>query len=176
MNGAFLFGKLPSHGDFVARGLSADERDSLDQWLSTELAEARAALADSFEDRFDSAPPWRFAWDGEEWTAGACASSVDSVGRRFPLLVARTGLGTMSVEPAAEACEQAIYDAFEQGWTADELAAAVAALEPTADSEGMPVAGWWTLGSEEFEPHTLAGIRPAGLIAAMLGKPTRAAA
>ena len=69
MSGAFLFGKMPSHGDFVARGLAAEERDSLDAWLSAELADARAALGERFEERFDSAPPWRFAWPADGWTA-----------------------------------------------------------------------------------------------------------
>lgn len=175
MTGAFLFGKLPSHGDFVARGLEVGERESLDQWLAGELADARAALGEEFEERFDSAPPWRFAWTGEEWTAGALASSVDSVGRRFPLLVGRRGLAAGSVEAAAEVCEQAIYDAFEAGWDADRLVGALGAAEPQS-SEGGRVEGWWTLGGEDFPPANVAGARPAGLMQAVLGRPARAAA
>ncbi len=170
-----MFGKMPAHGDFIARGLAADERDALDLYLSGELAAARETLGDGFEERFDSAPPWRFAWRGETWTAGALASSVDSVGRRFPLLVGRTELEPQAVASAAEACEQAIYDAFEQSLTADELAAAVDALE-TEDSEGPPSEGWWTLGGEGFDEMSVAGARPAGLLTTMLASSARAAA
>ena len=168
---AFVFGKMPAHGDFIARGLAADERDALDRWLAGEMAAAREALGEAFEERYDSAPPWRFAWHE---SAGAMASSVDSVGRRFPLLVGRTEVAADTAGGIAEACEQAIYDAFENQWTADDLAAAVAALEPgTAD----PVTeGWWTLGGEDFEPASIPGDRPSGLMSAMLGDPRKAAA
>ena len=170
----FLFGKMPSHGDFVARGLAAEERDRLDQWLSAEAADARAALGEQYEERFDSAPPWRFAWDEENWTAGAMASSVDSVGRRFPLMVARRGLEQTQVEAAAEACEQAIYDAFEQAWTADELAGALDGAVESGDEAREE--GWWTLGGEAFEPASLPGRHPGGLMRAILGKPAGATA
>ena len=170
-----MFGKMPAHGDFIARGLAAEERDTLDLYLSGELAAARDALGDSFEDRFDSAPPWRFAWAGDTWTAGALASSVDSVGRRFPLLVGRTEVEPGAVASTTEACEQAIYDAFEQSWTADELEAAVDALE-TLEQEERSSEGWWTLGGEGFDETQLPGARPAGLLTAMLGNATRAAA
>ena len=172
---AFLFGKMPAHGDFIARGLAAEERDALDLYLSAELAAARETLGDSFEERFDSAPPWRFAWAGETWTAGAVASSVDSVGRRFPLLVGRTEVEPGAVAAMAEACEQAIYDAFDQSWTADDLAAAVDALE-SAESDGRPAESWWTFGGEGFDESSLSGARPAGLLTAMLGNGARAAA
>ena len=43
-----LFGKLPAHGDFVARGIDAAGRAELDDWLSASLADARAALGEAF--------------------------------------------------------------------------------------------------------------------------------
>lgn len=170
-----MFGKMPAHGDFIARGLAAEERDALDLYLSAELAAARDTLGDAFEERFDSAPPWRFAWVGETWTAGALASSVDSVGRRFPLVVGRTELEATSVAPAAEACEQAIYDAFEQSWSADELVAVVEALALLASNESAEE-GWSTIGGERFDEAFLPGARPSGLLTAMLGSNGGAAA
>ena len=167
----FVFGKMPAHGDFIARGLAAEERDALDNWLAGEMAAARDALGEAFEERYDSAPPWRFAC-GE--TAGAMASSVDSVGRRFPLLVGRTEAAADTAAGIAEACEQAIYDAFENAWTADDLAAAVSGLKPgTAEPAAE---GWWTLGGEDFEPASVPGDRPDGLMIAILGDPRRQAA
>jgi type VI secretion system ImpM family protein len=169
MSGAFLFGKLPAHGDFVTRAMAPDDRDALDLYLAASLAEARAALGDAFDDIYEQAPPWRFAWThGGVWTAGAMALSEDGVGRRYPILVARDGLGPENIEGAADAIENLLYDSLLQGWDADHLhgAAAVAPIEQLGRWEGGE--GWWTLGAERFNEAYLLGARPAGLMTAML--------
>lgn len=176
MSDVLLFGKMPSHGDFVSRGVDGCLRSALDEWLSSEMAAARTAFGDDFEDRFDSAPPWRFAWQDEGWTAGAIASSIDSAGRRFPLLVGRRSLAPDLVGATAEACEQAIYDAFGNGWSADELADAAAAGAPAIDDAEAPREGWWTLGGEEFPARSLPGRTPLGLLTTALDRPTKEAA
>lgn len=167
-----LFGKLPAHGDFVSRGIGGAERDGLDDWLSTELARARDVLRDSFEENFDMAPPWRFAWrenEGESWTAGAMAPSMDSVGRRFPIMVARRAIDQESAAGAAEACEDAIYEALSGGWDADRLVEGVAAIAPQPGEEAVERDGWWTLGSGDLFAETRLGAkRPTGLILKML--------
>jgi len=157
---ARLFGKLPAHGDFIARGLGAVEREALDAWLSAEMLAAREALGVDFEDRYDRAPPWRFAGsDG----AGVLVASVDGVGRRFPLYLALAGAG----ENVAEQIEDLVYQAFGQGWDADRLAAEVGSLDPAAES-GTSAPRWWTLGGEGFMPASCEGDRPEGLLARML--------
>ena len=176
MSTALLFGKMPSHGDFVARGLDGPERDSLDHWLSAEMADARNAFGEEFEERYDSAPPWHFAWNGESWTAGALVNSIDSAGRRFPLLVAHRGVEAEEARPVAQACEDAIYDAFAAGWSADELAGAIASRVPAGAAADPAVEGWWTLGGEAFPMASRPGRHPAGLIRTMLEGMQRAAA
>lgn len=174
-----LFGKMPSHGDFVTRGFDGQERDSLDQWLSAEMADARTTFADEFEERFDAAPPWRFTWRDDRWTAGALVNSVDSAGRRFPLLVARRGVEAAEIGATAEACENAIYDAFTSGWSADDLTDALLSSSPAAsdaNGESHEEEGWWTLGGEAFPPASRPGRQPAGLIRTMLEGMERAAA
>lgn len=168
MSSSLLFGKMPSHGDFVSRGFDPEEREALDRWLSAEIADARSAFGAEFEQRFDLAPPWRFVWTGDRWTAGAMASSVDSAGRRFPLLVGRRGIAAADVSAAAEACENAIYGAFGNGWSADQLTDALAAdAVPDAESEEA-AEGWWTVGGEAFPPASKPGRHPTGLIRTML--------
>jgi type VI secretion system protein ImpM len=167
---------MPSHGDFVARGLEVQEREGLDSWLSAEIADARSAFGGEFEERFDTAPPWRFAWEGERWTAGAMVNSVDSAGRRFPLLVALRAVVAADVGAATEACENAIYDAFEHRWSADELADALASADESGCEAGDCVEGWWTLGGERFPEASLPGRKPPGLVRTMLGGMERAAA
>jgi len=40
--GAWLFGKIPAHGDFISRGIDHATHVLLDDWLSTEVAAGRA--------------------------------------------------------------------------------------------------------------------------------------
>jgi len=84
-----LFGKLPSHGDFLRRRASDAFVDAWDAWLRDCLAASREALAERWLDIYLTSPVWRFAL-----AAGACGPvpvlglmvpSVDRVGRYFPL-------------------------------------------------------------------------------------------
>jgi type VI secretion system protein ImpM len=165
-----LWGKLPAHGDFVARGLAAGERDLLDDWLSASLADARAGLGERFETVYDQAPPWRFAWrDGDGgWQAGAMAPSMDAVGRRYPLLVWRRGLGDTDVGGAAEAVEALLYDALAGGWDADRLTAEAGMRDFDADSAWTYGEHWWTLGGEAFDEASAEGARPPRLMRTVL--------
>lgn len=160
-----MFGKLPAHGDFIARGLSGAGRDAIDAWLAESLAAARAALGDDFESVYDRAPPWRC---GAADMAGALAPSVDAVGRRYPIFVSLAGVAPERVASAAEACEALLFDALSDGWTADQLAAAVDAIEPEVGPAWDGPARWWTEGGEGFPPAILAGDRPVGLMRRVL--------
>jgi type VI secretion system protein ImpM len=163
---AWLFGKLPAHGDFVARGLVPAERQVLDDWLSAEMTAVREALAESFTYRYDAAPPWCFvAEEVSGWRGGAVAPSVDSAGRRFPVLLSGSGANPAAAAGVAEGCEELIYRAFAERWDADRTYAALCTLQPPARADRC---GWWTLGNAEFAPAELSGVRPSGLLAAML--------
>lgn len=157
---AWLFGKLPTHGDFIARGLAPDLRERIDGWLSDEMARARSDHGEVFEDRYDAAPPWRFV-DGAE--GGVICASIDSAGRRFPILAGLTGTGAEQAAAAAAASETAIFRTFEEGGNADALAALLAesVLE---DGEPPLQTGWWVDGGDHFMP----GRWPDGLISRML--------
>jgi type VI secretion system protein ImpM len=89
---AGFFGKLPSRGDFVSRNLPPGFVRAWDAWASASLAEGRRSLGESFLHRYLLAPVWRFALSpgiagGNGWI-GVLATSVDSVGRCFPLAIA----------------------------------------------------------------------------------------
>jgi len=84
-----LFGKLPSHGDFLRRRASDAFVDTWDGWLRECLSESRASLGERWLDVYLTSPAWRFVC-----AAGACGPapviglmvpSVDRVGRYFPL-------------------------------------------------------------------------------------------
>jgi type VI secretion system ImpM family protein len=170
---ARIFGKLPAHGDFIARGMTMEERDAIDRWLAQSLAEAQAALGEGFAERYDRAPPWRCIIPdsaGEAWEAGALAPSIDSAGRRFPIYLGVVGIAPENAEDASAACEALLYDAFEGGWDVDALADAAAATVPVSGPDHAGGARWWTLGGEDFAPASLTGDRPAGLMHEVLRK------
>jgi type VI secretion system protein ImpM len=172
--GAWLFGKMPTHGDFVSRGLDQRERDRLDAWLSSGMAAARERLADRFEPCFDAAPSWCFASpdpDGS-WSGGALCPSIDAAGRRFPLVVARRAPSSLEAEDSARLCAEVLCDAFEHAYDADALWRAVgeiaAAAGPEATTPGAASAQWWVEDEHGARVETRQGAWPDGLLATML--------
>jgi type VI secretion system ImpM family protein len=84
-----LFGKLPSHGDFLRRRASDAFVDAWDAWLRECLAESRTALGERWLDVYLTSPAWRFVCAagtcGPAAVIGLMVPSVDRVGRYFPL-------------------------------------------------------------------------------------------
>jgi len=84
-----LFGKLPSHGDFLRRRASDSFVDAWDGWLRECVAASREALGDRWLDLYLTSPAWRFACAanacGSDPVLGLMVPSVDRVGRYFPL-------------------------------------------------------------------------------------------
>ena len=172
-----LFGKLPSHGDFISRGLDLTGCDAWDRWASEGLQAAHEALGERFDDAHDRAPPWRFVDGpgrfGRDWRAGALAPSIDAAGRRFMIMLAADGLSSDQAggggEAIAEQMEGLIYQAFESGWDADEAIAAAHAPVTMIAAGPPPRPRWWTLGGFDHQPATLAGGLDR-LFAQMLGE------
>ena len=167
---ALLFGKLPAHGDFVARGLSAAEQADWDARLSAAMQAARDAFGDAFEDRFAAAPPWRCVLaDGDGWLAGALAPSIDRAGRIFPILLARRSADRAAAPGLAATCEELLFAALPGGWSADELLRQAEAADPAA-AVGEGPDGWWLDGAELLPdpPAPLPGPFPPDLISRMI--------
>jgi type VI secretion system protein ImpM len=86
-----LYGKLPSHGDFLRRRAPDAFIDVWDPWLQQCLAASRAALGDRWLDLYLTSPAWRFFCGagvcGPSPVMGLMVPSVDRVGRYFPLTI-----------------------------------------------------------------------------------------
>ena len=86
------FGKIPSHGDFVARNLPRPTSDALDAWTREAVRESQRVLGRDWLDAFLVAPVWRGVAArglfGPQALALAMMPSVDRVGRYFPLTLA----------------------------------------------------------------------------------------
>lgn len=162
MADAFLFGKLPSHGDFVSRGLGEAQVRAFDGWLSASL-DAAAALP-GFDGLYALAPAWRFmaAFDGTPH-CGIVALSVDSVGRRFPVVVGARGVSDALIE----ACQTALYTAFSEGSNADALHAALASAPEAAPIEA-DADRWYLEDGDGAVVEALSGAYPPDLISRMI--------
>jgi len=89
---AGFFGKVTSHGDFVARRLTPAFQGPWDVWLQAGLKLSKATLGTSWLATYLNSPIWRFALApgvcGDAGMAGLLMPSVDRVGRHFPLTLA----------------------------------------------------------------------------------------
>ncbi|MEM9754810.1 MAG: TagF domain-containing protein [Pseudomonadota bacterium] len=108
-----FFGKIPTTGDFVQRGLPPGIRRQFDPWLSTHLALRK--------DGWPEGGMRGLVWLGDVPTLFCAVPSQDSAHRRFPLTAVTDGSG-VSFETAEAWC-----DHFAPGLSA--VAAGDAALE-----------------------------------------------
>lgn len=168
-DGAWLFGKIPAHGDFISRGIAHDMHEALDDWLSTELARARSRFGD-FDMRYQTAAPWHFVdCDAHgAWSGGALCPSVDKVGRRFPILVAAPAADGASAEMVAQAALELIFGTLGEGWDADQLRERLSEIPSTASGEQAVPHSVWAIEAEDGTRIEMAGRFPEGLIERML--------
>jgi type VI secretion system protein ImpM len=85
-----LFGKLPAKRDFIAIFAPRALLDVWEPWMQSGISASRETMRDGWRDAFLTAPIWRF-WLGAEicgiTVTGAFMSSLDGVGRYYPLTV-----------------------------------------------------------------------------------------
>jgi type VI secretion system protein ImpM len=85
-----LFGKLAAKRDFIAVFAPADFLKVWEPWMQSGISTSRQILGETWRQAFLAAPIWRF-WLGEEicgaTVMGAFMSSVDGMGRYYPLTV-----------------------------------------------------------------------------------------
>jgi type VI secretion system protein ImpM len=181
-----LYGKLPAHGDFVARGWDAPQVAALDAWLTGGLAAIRVGTDDDgFAATLTAAPLWRGYIPpgacGEAALHVALAPSIDSAGRYFFIAGGVAGeaapvWAVASQSPGfADAVEAATYDALGGALDADAYAAAIAAAAPAPDSRSAFLAGvslpgasaWWVADPAEGAP---VGVTSATVDAALLAR------
>lgn len=148
-----IYGKLPTYGDFVRRGLPPSFVQPWDDWLQAGVDAAREALGADFDALWTAAPPWRFYLPagvcGPEAVVGVLLTSRDAVGRPFPLTLAAPVADDQPLPDDAwyAALEQAGRAGRDQGHTVDALLSMLpgtATVVRTASVLDLPRAGWWT--------------------------------
>ncbi|MGP3698906.1 TagF domain-containing protein [Rhodobacter sp. NSM] len=131
---AGLFGKLPTTGDFVARGLPEPFRAAWDGWVTRHLVgRLGTGLPGGLRFRLTS---------GGRAAAGVILSSHDAVGRRFPLSLVLTA-GALPAPPALDPWCDAAVEAAAGHEEADGLWIALDAIPPPEGSaESAPMLLW----------------------------------
>ncbi len=163
----WIFGKLPSHGDFVSRGLDFGLRDALDHWLAEETRLAQDRFGEELEARWFAAPAWCFVDRDADglWSGGALCASIDSAGRKYPAVMAVPVETHGDAGLAAGGCLEVLYAALAGRWDVDRLHAAP--IVPTRlgwDSDSAA----WALLAEDGTSLVEAGRFPSGIVPRML--------
>ena len=135
MTGFGAFGKIPSLGDFLRLNLPAGFVQAWDSWLQESMLQAKQILGDAWNEAYMSAPIWRFTLPagiaGDGAVSGIVMSSVDRVGRQYPLTLAISHEGGASAlthfanRTVFEQLEDAALAALEDDSTRDDLTAAL---------------------------------------------------
>ena len=129
---------MPALGDFFRLDLPRSFVEPWDAMLQNALVSARQSLGERWTSAYMSAPIWRFSLGpnqaGPNAISGVVMSSVDRVGRQFPLTLAVAHDGNaVIVDHFAnvalfEALEQLALDALDDGMTKDKLEARLSDL------------------------------------------------
>ncbi|MET0859319.1 MAG: type VI secretion system-associated protein TagF [Telluria sp.] len=142
---AGFFGKVSSHGDFVARRLPPSFQEPWDAWLQAGVQASRQALGPRWLMTYLSSPLWRFALApgvcGASAWAGVLMPSVDRVGRHFPLTLAAAGAAPLDQLAQHGAwygqLEELALSTLGEGFSLEAFDAALGALAPLPPSSGM---------------------------------------
>jgi type VI secretion system protein ImpM len=130
-----LYGKVPAKRDFIAIGAPREFLNAWEPWLQGAISASRAALGDKWQPAFLTAPIWRF-WLGADVCGrsaiGAFMSSLDGVGRYFPLTLFACADDNAAIPPPELAPQDDWFDAAE--------AFLMATLDHDASFEAMTAA------------------------------------
>ncbi|WP_341675245.1 type VI secretion system-associated protein TagF [Niveibacterium sp. SC-1] len=126
------YGKLPALGDFARRRLADDFVAAWDDWLQRSMLSSQQSLGPDWLERYLTAHVWRFLLMpgviGESAHAGVLMSSVDRVGRYFPL--------TLCSALGAPQSDHASFERIDR-WCDMLEVAARASLEPDSQVESF---------------------------------------
>ena len=85
------YGKVPTHGDFVSRGLPTTFIGPWDIWLQEAIHTSRQQLGDNWLEYYLTSPLYRFVLSpgicGDSAWMGMLMPSVDRVGRYYPMTI-----------------------------------------------------------------------------------------
>ncbi len=151
-----VYGKLPAKRDFIAIGAPRDFLKAWEPWLQGGVSASRTRLGEKWQSAFLTAPIWRF-WLGADicgtTVMGAFMSSLDGVGRYFPLTLFACADDGAAIPPPElgsqnewfDVVEEFLISTLDQSSSFEATTAALAGIKPPfqefsiASSEDMMV-------------------------------------
>jgi type VI secretion system protein ImpM len=111
-----LYGKLPAKRDFISMGAPRDFLNAWEPWLQGGVAASRNKLGRTWQAAFLTAPIWRF-WLGADICGtsviGAFMSSLDGIGRYFPLTLFACADANAAIPPPEFGSQDDWFDTVE---------------------------------------------------------------
>jgi type VI secretion system protein ImpM len=136
-----LYGKVPAKRDFIAIGAPREFLNAWEPWLQAAISASRTTLGEQWQPAFLTAPIWRF-WLGADICGrsaiGAFMSSLDGVGRYFPLTLFACADDGSAIPPPEYGAQDGWFDTVEaflmstldQGAQFETMTAELGALPP----------------------------------------------
>lgn len=157
-----LFGKLSAKRDFIALATPRSFLEVWEPWVQASISASRHQLGDGWQQAYLTTPVWRF-WLGSAicgtTVAGAIMSSLDGVGRYYPLTVhAAADPGLPIAPPDIDIqddwfglAENFLLSTLDRGATFDAITATLEQLAPPralTSNAGEGEAGIVSLGDD----------------------------
>ncbi len=153
-----VYGKLPTHADFVTHNIESCVTEPLYDWIQRRTYEAREEMGKAeWLSAYLVSSPWRFvipiSENNRRLLLGVMIPSVDKVGRYFPLILAASiddfdanvsWLFGLSGNSLYSFMEQAGISALQQRWDISTLCEYLRSRDrsnPNIDAQQVPVAG-----------------------------------
>jgi len=111
-----LYGKVPAKRDFIAIGAPREFLNAWEPWLQGAISASRNELGDKWQSAFLTAPIWRFWLGGDicgRTVIGAFMSSLDGVGRYFPLTLFACADDNAAIPPPEFGSQDGWFDTVE---------------------------------------------------------------
>jgi len=159
-----LYGKVPAKRDFIAIGAPREFLNAWEPWLQGAISASRTTLGDKWQPAFLTAPIWRF-WLGADICGrsviGAFMSSLDGVGRYFPLTLFACADDNAAIPPPEFASQDDWFNAVEAFLMStldhdakfEEMTAELGALPPPFQE--LPKASPEDTGCHSNGPHAM---------------------
>jgi type VI secretion system protein ImpM len=159
-----LYGKVPAKRDFIAIGAPREFLNAWEPWLQGAISASRTDLGEKWQSAFLTAPIWRF-WLGADICGrsviGAFMSSLDGVGRYFPLTLFACADDNGAIPPPEfgsqddwfNAVEALLMSTLDHDAKFEEMTAELGALPPPF--QDLPKASSENTGCHSNGPHAM---------------------
>ena len=159
-----LYGKVPAKRDFIAIGAPREFLNAWEPWLQGAISASRTDLGEKWQSAFLTAPIWRF-WLGADVCGrsviGAFMSSLDGVGRYFPLTLFACADDNAAIPPPEfgsqddwfNAVEALLMSTLDHDAKFEEMTAELGALPPPFQE--LPKAWSEDIGCPSNGPHAM---------------------